>query len=199
MPDAPDLDPKGPFDITCLPVDLQLAGREGLDVNEVSRQRLQFLISQHASLVAQTQFADAKAGALMALLGLVALNGPVELVGAGPPRLDAVAIFVIMVVAMGCAVWAIIPRFPGADRARLMRQSERFSWPALASRGYDAMEHAVFMRTAEASQLVMSLAHANATMAHVLRRKFVALRFAFLLASADLLMIMLHVVGLRLP
>lgn len=41
----------------------------------------------------------------------------------------------------------------------------------------------------EASPLVMSMAHANATMARV----------AFLLASADLLLVMLYVVGLRLP
>ena len=55
------------------------------------------------------------------------------------------------------------------------------------------------MRTAEASQLVMSMAHCNATMARVLRRKFASLRVAFLLATADLLLIMLYVVGLRLP
>jgi hypothetical protein len=32
----------------------------------------------------------------------------------------------------------------------------------------------------------------------VLRRKFVSLRIAFVLASGDLLLILLHVVGLRL-
>lgn len=199
MPDAPDRDPERPVDIESLPLGPDLGGREGVDVNELCRLRLQFLISQHASLVAQTQFADAKAGALMALLGLVALNGPVELGGAGTPQIDALSIFVIMVVAIGFAVWAIVPRYPTAGRASLMRQSERFSWPALASGGYAPAEHAGFMRTAEASQLVMSIAHANATMARVLGRKFAALRVAFLLASADLVLVMLYVVGLRLP
>jgi hypothetical protein len=196
MPAAPD---RGtPFDIASLPVDLPIAGSEGLDVSQVSRLRMHFLVSQQASLVAQTQFADAKAAALMALLGIVALNGPVKLGGAGPPQIEAVAIFVTMFVAIGFAIWALIPRFPNAGRARAMGRCDRFSWPSLASRSYDPVEHAVFMRTAEASQLVMSLAHSNATMARVLRRKFVSLRIAFLLASADLALILLHVVGLRL-
>jgi Family of unknown function (DUF5706) len=198
MPDAPDLGHNRPFDIETLPVDLNIGGREGLDVNHASRLRMQFLVSQQASLVAQTQFADAKAGALMALLGLVALNGPVKLGGAGSPQPDALAIFILMIGAIGFAVWAIIPRFPKAGTDASMKQHDRFSWPALASRHYDPMEHATFMRTAEASQLVMSIAHSNATMARVLRRKFVSLRIAFLLASADLLLIMLYVVGLRL-
>ena len=197
MPAAPDQ--ASPFDIASLPVDLPIGGSEGLDVNHASRLRMQFLVSQQASLVAQTQFADAKAGALMALLGLVALNGPVKLDGGDPPSIDAVAIFVTMFVAIGFAVWALIPRFPSAGRAQALGRCDRFSWPTLASRSYDPLEHAVFMRTAEASQLVMSLAHSNATMARVLRRKFVSLRIAFLLASADLALILLHVVGLRLP
>jgi hypothetical protein len=196
MPAAPDTGT--PFDIASLPVDLPIGGSEGLDVNHASRLRMQFLVSQQASLVAQTQFADAKAGALMALLGLVALNGPVRLGGAGPPGIDAVAIFVTMFLAIGFAIWALIPRFPDAKRAQAMVRCDRFSWPMLASPSYDPLEHAVFMRTAEASQLVMSLAHSNATMARVLRRKFVSLRIAFLLASGDLALILLHVVGLRL-
>lgn len=195
MPDAPA--PERPFDIENLPIDLHIAGKEGLDVNHASRLRMQFLTSQHASLVAQTQFADAKAAALMTLLGLLALNGPVRL-DAAAPQLDAVAILATMIVAIGFAVWAIMPRFPTAERGRLMVQRDRFSWPALVGGGYDPVEHAVFMRTAEASQLVMSVAHSNATMARVLRRKFVSLRIAFVLACADLALIMLYVVGFRL-
>jgi hypothetical protein len=159
---------------------------------------MQFLASQHASLVAQTQFADAKAGALMALLGVLALNGPVKIGGSEPLQFDALVIFVTMIAAIGFAFWAIMPRFPNVGICRLMKLHDRFSWPALAGKDYDPEEHALFMRTAEASQLVMSIAHANATMARVLRRKFVSLRIAFVLASADLLLIMLHVVGLRL-
>ena len=79
-----------------------------------------------------------------------------------------------------------------------MNRHDRFAWPALVAPGYAPDEHAEFMRTAEASQLVMSIAHANATMARVLRRKFVALRIAFLLAGADLGLIVLYVMGLRL-
>jgi hypothetical protein len=198
MPDASAPDAHAPFDLASLPLDQRLEGREGLDINHASRLRMQFLIGQQSSLVTQTQFADAKAAALMTLLGLLALNAPVRLGAAGPQQLDALLVFLPMIAAVGFAIWAIIPRFPDAARARAMNRHDRFAWPALVARGYAPDEHAEFMRTAEASQLVMSIAHANATMAHVLRRKFVALRIAFLLAGADLALIVLYVMGLRL-
>ena len=197
MPDASALDPED-FDLESLPLDLRIQGSEGLDPNHASRLRMQFLVSQQASLVTQTQFADAKAAALMTLLGLVALNGPVRIGPPGPQEIDAIAIFVLMFVAIGFAIWAIIPRFPGAGLSRRLRRRDRFSWPMLTADDYDALAHARFMRTAEASQLVMSIAQANAAMARVLRLKFVALRIAFVVASIDLALIMLNVVGLRL-
>jgi hypothetical protein len=198
MPDAPQPDLQRHFDIESVPADLRIAGTEGLDANHASRLRMQFLVSQHGSLVTQTQFADAKAAALMTLMGLVALNGPVRIGSSGPPQLDAVAIFVMMVLAIGFAIWAIIPRFPDTELSRFIMRRDRFSWPALACEDYDPVQHAAFMRTAEASQLVMSIAHSNAAMARVLRRKFVALRIAFVLAGVDLALIVLHVLGFRL-
>ena len=41
--------------------------------------RLDFMIAQNHSVVAQTQFADAKAAGLMTLMGLLALRGPFKL------------------------------------------------------------------------------------------------------------------------
>ena len=84
MPDASDRQPDRRFDLESLPLDLRLQGSEGLDVNHASRLRMQFLVGQQASLVTQTQFADAKAAALMTLMGLVALNGPVRIDPRGP-------------------------------------------------------------------------------------------------------------------
>ena len=98
------------FDIEALGPAEHVEGHEGLDANHASRLRMQFLASQHASLVTQVQFADAKAAALMTLMGLVALNGPVKIAAAGPHDLSAIGIFILMMGAIGCAMFAIIPR-----------------------------------------------------------------------------------------
>ncbi len=203
MADAPDLTAgapfeDSPFDIGCLPLEERIEGHEGLDVNHASRMRMQFLVGQHASLVTQTQFADAKAAALMTLMGLVALNGPVQIRAAGPHEVDALGIFVVMIMAIGCAIFSIIPRFPDAELCKLISRRDRYSWPALVSQDYTPLQHARFMRTAEASQLIVSVAQSNGAMARVLYRKFRFLRVAFLLGATDLLLIVLYVIGLRI-
>lgn len=185
------------FDIEDVNLDIPVEGTEGLDANHASRLRLQFLVSQHASLVTQTQFADAKAAALMTLMGLVALNGPVKIGAIGPQNVDAVAIFILMMIAIGFAIWAIIPRYPDAKLNKLIKRRDRFSWPALVANGYEPLDHAEFMRSAEATQLIMSIAQTNGASARVLSQKFRFLRTAFLLACIDLLMIVLFVVGVR--
>lgn len=198
MEAAPDRNDHGPFDLETLPLDRPIQGHEGMDVNHASRMRMQFLVGQHASLVTQTQFADAKAAALMTLMGLVALNGPVKITAADPHQVDALSIFVLMIAAIGFAMFAIIPRFPDAQLCRLINRRDRFSWPSLVSQDYDPLDHARFMRTAEASQLIMSIAQSNGAMARVLHRKFQFLRIAFILGAVDLLLIVLYVIGLRL-
>lgn len=198
MNKATDTDPrpKG-FDIENIDLNIPIDGIEGLDVNHVSRLRMHFLTTQHASLVTQTQFADAKAAALMTLMGLVALNGPVKIGAVGPQNIDAIVIFVLMMCAIGCAIWSIIPRYPDAKLNKLIKRRDRFSWPALVAQGYEPLDHAAFMRTAQASQLILSIAQTNGAMARVLRRKFQFLRTAFVLASVDLAMIVAYVAGLR--
>ena len=175
----------------------QVAGNEGLDANHASRLRMQFLASQHASLVTQVQFADAKAAALMTLMGLVALNGPVKIGATGTHDLSAIGIFILMMCAIGCAMFAIIPRYPDAKLNALIKRRDRFSWPALVAQGYEPLDHAHFVRKAEASQLIMSIVQTNGAMARVLQSKFKFLRTAFLLAAADLLLIVAYVMGVR--
>ena len=198
MPDAPASNAEQPFDIDAMALDRPIEGHEGLDVNHASRMRMQFLVGQHASLVTQTQFADAKAAALMTLMGLVALNGPVQIRAAGPHQFDALGIFVVMIVAIGFAIFSIVPRFPDTELCKLINRRDRFSWPSLVSQDYDPLDHARFMRTAEASQLIMSVAQSNGAMARVLHRKFRYLRIAFVLGAIDLVLIVLYVVGVRL-
>ena len=186
------------FDIDKVDPMLQIEGSEGLDANHASRLRMQFLSTQHASLVTQTQFADAKAAALMTLMGLVALNGPVRIAATGPHDLNAVGIFMLMMAAIGFAMFSIIPRYPDAKLNKMIKRRDRFSWPALVAQGYEPLDHAEFMRHSEASQLIMSIAQTNGAMARVLQSKFRFLRTAFLLAALDLLLIVVYVMGVRI-
>lgn len=195
--------PKSPaqrrgFDIEALDAEIGLPGTEGLDVSQLGRIRMQFLSTQHASLVSQTQFADAKAAALMTVMGLVALNGPVRISTVASATIDAVAIFILIMATIGIAAWAIIPRYPDKSLNKLIHRRDRFSWPALVAAGYEPLDHASFARTADASQLIMSIAQTNSAMAMVLRRKFVVLRAAFLMAGLDLTLIVAYVLGARL-
>ena len=185
------------FNIDDIELDIPVEGTEGLDANHASRLRLQFLVSQHASLVTQTQFADAKAAALMTLMGLVALNGPIKIGAIGPQNVDAVTIFILLMIAIAFAIAAIIPRYPDAKLNTFIKRRDRFSWPALVAHGYEPLDHAEFMRSAEASQLIMSIAQTNGATARVLSTKFKFLRTAFILACINLLMIILFVVGIR--
>lgn len=194
---APERTPTS-FDIETLSLDDPIQGNEGLDVNHASRLRMQFLASQHASLVTQVQFADAKAAALMTLMGLVALNGPVKVSEASGQNIAAIGIFILMMVAIGFAMASIIPRYPDAKLNKLIKRRDRFSWPALVAQGYEPLDHAEFMRQAEASQLIMSIAQTNGAMARVLRSKFRMLRLAFLLAALDLVLIVTYVLGAKM-
>ena len=186
------------LDMEKLDAEAGLDGTEGLEVSHLCRIRMQFLASQHASLVSQTQFADAKAAALMTVMGLVALNGPVRISTVGAASLDAIAVFILIMATIGVAAWAIIPRYPDKALNKLIHKRDRFSWPALVAQGYEPLDHAAFVRGADASQLIMSIAQTNSAMAAVLRRKFVVLRTAFGMAALDLVLIVAYVLGARL-
>lgn len=186
------------FDIEALDAEIGLAGTEGLDPSHLGRIRMQFLATQHASLVSQTQFADAKAAALMTVMGLVALNGPVRISTVATASFDAIFVFILIMATIGIAAWSIIPRYPDKTLNKLIHKRDRFSWPALVANGYEPLDHAEFSRTADASQLIMSIAQTNSAMANVLRKKFVVLRIAFLMAAVDLTLIVAYVLGVRL-
>ena len=181
------------FDIENVGLDHGIEGTEGLDVNHASRLRMQFLTAQHASMVTQIQFADAKAAALMTLMGLIALNGPVKVAQTSTDDYLAIAVFFLMMATIGLAISSIIPRYPDRELNQMIKRQERFSWPALVAQGYAPLDHAAFMRKAEASQLIMSLAQTNTNMARVLQSKFHTLRLAFLAGALDLTMIVLYV------
>ncbi|MFK7943008.1 MAG: hypothetical protein AB8B85_08880, partial [Paracoccaceae bacterium] len=98
-----------------------------------------------------------------------------------------------MMAAIAMAISSIIPRYPDKDLNKIIKRQERFSWPALVAQGYAPLDHASFMQTAEASQLIMSIAQTNSNMARVLKSKFTTLRIAFVTAALDLALIVLYV------
>lgn len=169
-----------------------------IDANHLGRMRLQFLVSQHASIVTQTQFADAKAAALMTLLGLLALNGPVKLGEVSLVNLDAILLFLINLSAILCCFWSIVPRYPDAALRERIRRSERFSWPSLVANGHEPLEYAASVGGAEGQDLIQSMSLANTAAAGVLLRKFRALRTAFWIAVVYLAAIVAYVFGLVL-
>ena len=174
-----------------------IEGTEGMDVNHAARLKMQFLTAQHASMITQTQFADAKAAALMTVMGLVALNGPVKMADAGADDLFAVGIFAILILTIVIAMTALIPRYPDKDLSEKIKRGERFSWPALVAQGYEPLAHAQFVHGAEASQLLLSVGQTNGNMARLLKRKFRNLRIAFILGALDLVLIVAYVLNQR--
>ncbi|MEM6622555.1 MAG: Pycsar system effector family protein [Pseudomonadota bacterium] len=187
------------FDIEALELSEALEGTEGLDVNNASRLRMQFLTSQHASLVSQVQFSDAKAAAIMTVMVLVALNGPLQVSLVQGGDVLAIMFFAVMVLTIVFAMASLIPRYPDKALSKQIQRHERFSWPSLVARGYEPMAHAEFMRTSEASHLIMSISQTNGAMARVLRKKFRNLRIAYTLGILDLLLMLSYVLWLQLP
>ncbi|MEM0945235.1 MAG: hypothetical protein AAGI70_14965 [Pseudomonadota bacterium] len=174
--------------IDALAYDQPIRSAEGMDANHTGRARLQFLAAQATTLITQTQFADAKAAALMTLSGLLAFQGPA---GFSAIALSAPYLMVSLgfnLICLGASIAAIVPRFPPEQLANAIYRYDRFSWPGITSE--DAADgYAAFMRDSEISQLVVSMARANQGAAHVLKRKFAVLRLAFIFALLSVLML----------
>ncbi|MCC0021698.1 MAG: hypothetical protein H6888_11585 [Nitratireductor sp.] len=171
---------------------LPLSGSEGVDINYISRVRTQYLFAQHHALVAQTQFADAKAAALLTLIGLIALRGPLA------PYESSGSIFTWIYLACVAlcilfALLSVVPRFPSASLRSAMYKADRWSWPGLAADEVTPEAFAGFMQTSEVSQLVHSVARSNVHISRILLRKFFMLRLAFGFA-----VILLAMTGARL-
>jgi hypothetical protein len=174
--------------------DAAIASREGMTNDQLFRARLSFALEQSRSLFGQVQFADAKAGTLLALVGLLAAHVASGGVGAGAWEMRGLLLLDGAVI--GLCVLVLLPRTAPRAVRRTMAQTDRYSWPALAAEGYGSEEHADFVRTAQASQLVVSVGRSNAAVAHILAVKYGLLRWAFALAFADVVATLL-VAGLR--
>ena len=167
-----------------LSLDLDIGSSEGLSVDQLTRSRLQFLLGQHTSIMHQVQFADAKAGSLLAIAGVLTL------IVAGRDFL-AHGIFVtsqlvLTMLVVAICLYTLFPRIPKPAQIEKLRRVERFSWPVLSDAAFDEEAYTQFMRTSDASHLVVSVARSNAANARILRTKYLWLRRALALALIDL-------------
>ncbi len=185
---APDLD--------SLSFDVDLASREGVSLDYISRIRVEYLLGQNAALYGQVRFADAKAGILLAIIALLSAFAAPALVetlaGGGPSAATGALSGALTVAVAAVCLFALMPRFAGGDERRSRARGDRFSWPALATPAFTAPDYARFMRTAEVSQLVYSIAHSNSVVSDIVLRKFQLARLAYGLALADLCVTVAH-------
>ncbi len=181
-------------DLEALALDIDIGSREQLSTDQLTRSRLQFALGQNASIIQQTRFADAKAATLLALTGVLAYGFTGEALRLPPVLLSGVLGLTGAVIAL--CLLAVMPRRGSGARAGELCRRERFSWPALIAPDYGADDHAAFLRTSQASHLVVSIARSNAAIAAVLARKYALLRAALWLALLDLAVI-LGIVGLK--
>lgn len=166
-------------------LNVRLRDSEGLDMNHASRIRAQYLLVQHQSMIAQSQFADAKAGAILALLGLLALRGPVDAgSGAGTTSWMWYLFLCLTTLSVGFCLLAIMPRYPNRKIRNQAAEVETWSWPSLASDRVNDMDYGSHMRTTEISKLINSVAFANRNIANILLIKFRLLRIAMIMLLA---------------
>lgn len=171
------------------PLDLDITSREGISIDQMTRVRLAFLTGQTNALVAQTQFADAKAGALLAIIGLIATRGPGAAFDPDLVTAEGLVVIGMHAAALICCIFVLIPRYADRKMRRELAVRERFSWPALTSDIHGEDGFADFMRGAQVSQLIVSMARSNQAQAGILLRKFAWLRAAFIIAIIDFIYI----------
>ena len=146
--------------------------------------QLQFLLGQSDNITRQIQFADTKAVTLFALIGVIAAHAALNIDEAEFAS-ALVALIQIKAGIMALCLYVVLPRLANKEQSAAMIKTDQFSWPALASESYSPEQHAEFMKTGEAAQLVASVSRSNVIVAGILRRKFMILRWAFLLAMVD--------------
>ena len=181
--------------VTDVDLTLELSGAEGHDLNYVSRIRTQYLFAQHQALLTQIQFADAKAGALMTVLGLIVLRGPISFGANGIPIALHYSFLALSAISVFFCFWTVIPRYPGKAFRETMVDHERWSWLALSTDKMPPAEYGRYMQTAEVSQMVHSVAQSNAAVSNILLKKYAALRMGFVAAFGVLLILGVYAYG----
>lgn len=170
-------------------MDVDIGSHEGISLNYATRDRMAFVLGQNQSMITQTQFADAKAGAMLAFLGLIATRGPGAVTDMDAATASPELIFqlILHAAALVCCLIVLFPRYASHDARRRMYDVDRFSWTSLTGGDASGAEFSDFMRTSQISQLVTSVARSNFTLSQILLSKFAWLRWAFALGVIDVL------------
>ena len=152
---------------------------EDVSKGDAMRARMSFLTAQNSAVLTQTQFADAKAGALMTILGLVAIKGsaPVLVMIQDPLEMLAMA---IIIASIGLCLATIMPRLVGFTDDAVPPQGNRFTWLFLTMPGYTDEMHGEWSRETSFADMLNSIAASNMGASRILAKKFEMLRRAFL-------------------
>lgn len=158
--------------------DKVIATEEDVSKGDAMRARMSFLTAQNGAILTQTQFADAKAGALMTILGLVAVKGsaPVLIVIQDPLEMLAMA---IMILSIGLCLATIMPRIVGFTDDAVPPSSNRYTWLFLTMPGYTDDMHGEWSRQTSFADMLNSIAASNMGASRILAKKFQMLRHAF--------------------
>lgn len=173
------------------PTALIRASNEDIKAGDDIRARIHFLSTQNQSIVTQTQFADAKAAALMTVMSLVALRSPFSESARLDYPLDT-ATYGMLVVSIVMCLWAVIPRYPRASVCAMIVKSDKFTWVGLSSPSYTGDMHDSYARDCDLLDMAGALARSNVGGSRVLLKKFKALRWAFLAGIAAIVLMALR-------
>lgn len=172
-----------------LDYNLDLKGCEGLDINYVSRIRSQYLFTQHQTMITQMQFADAKAAALIALIGFIAFRGPIKLEEISNLGSFGYLFLMCAGLAVVFTLLSVFPQYPSKTKRDKLSSSDRWSWPALASDALKPEDFSDYMRTSEVSQLLHSISISNSYIANILLSKYRMLRIGFFFGLVTMLLV----------
>ena len=150
-----------------------------ISMGDSVRARMQFLLSQNGMILTQTQFADAKAGALMTILGLVAIKGaaPAIVIIQNPLEMLSMA---MVLVSLGFCLATIMPRFYGFRSEAIPDPKDRYTWLFIARDTYSGDLHGEFTRMSDFSTMLNAVANSNVGASKILVRKYQMLRWAFI-------------------
>ena len=152
---------------------------EDVSKGDAMRARMSFLTAQNSAVLTQTQFADAKAGALMTILGLVAIKGsaPVLILIQDPLEMLAMA---VIIASIGLCLATIMPRLVGFSDEAVPAVGNRFTWLFLTMPGYTDDMHGQWSRETCFADMLNSIAASNMGASRILATKFQMLRRAFI-------------------
>lgn len=142
------------------------------------RARMLFLVSQNQAILTQTQFADAKAGALMTLLLLLSIKGSTPGIATTRDPVELLSM-VFVTVSIGFCLAAIMPRVKGVNAKSAPSTHNRYTWLSMATPAYSEEQHGEFARLSEMGLLLNSVASSNIGASRILARKFRMLRWGF--------------------